>query len=108
MRSAGPPVGCGHFGSFHRAFSAARWSLWALAKAAATAAVAHVPEGRPAVLAVGDTACRHRGPEAYGRRNGRGLVPVRWAFVRDATGRGRAEHFTTTDPAMTPAALVSS
>jgi hypothetical protein len=38
---------------------------------------------------------------------GRGLIPVRWAFVRDATGTHRDEYFVTTDPAMTPVAVVS-
>jgi hypothetical protein len=40
-------------------------------------------------------------------RYGRGLIPVRWAFVRDATGTHRDEYFVTTDPAMTPVAVVS-
>jgi hypothetical protein len=35
-----------------------------------------------------------------------GLVPVRWVFVRDRTGTHRDEYFYTTDPALTPAAVI--
>jgi hypothetical protein len=35
-----------------------------------------------------------------------GLVPVRWVFVRDTTGPHRDEYFFTTDPALTPAAVI--
>jgi hypothetical protein len=35
-----------------------------------------------------------------------GLVPVRWVFVRDATGTHRDEYFFTTDPALTPAGVI--
>ena len=73
LRSAGP-VARGHFSGYHRVFSAARWSTWAVAKAVATAAVAHVPQGRPVVLAVDDTVCRHRGPKVYGRGSHRDAV----------------------------------
>jgi hypothetical protein len=39
-------------------------------------------------------------------KSGRGLVPVRWVFVRDRTGTHRDEYFFTTDPSLTPAALI--
>ena len=39
-------------------------------------------------------------------RNGRGLVPVRRAFARDVTGTHWDEYFMTTDPTLTPAAIV--
>lgn len=39
-------------------------------------------------------------------RAGEGLVPVRWVFVRDLTGTHRDEYLFTTDPGLTPAAVV--
>lgn len=38
---------------------------------------------------------------------GRGLVPLRWVFVEDRTGTHRDEYLFTTDPALTPAAVVA-
>jgi hypothetical protein len=37
---------------------------------------------------------------------GRGLVPLRWVFVRDREGTHRDEYFYTTDPAMSPESVV--
>jgi hypothetical protein len=37
---------------------------------------------------------------------GRNLVPVRWVFVRDVSGTHRDEYFFTTDPALTPTAVI--
>jgi len=37
---------------------------------------------------------------------GQGLVPLRWVFVRDTTGTHRDEYFFTTDPNLTPAAVI--
>jgi hypothetical protein len=37
---------------------------------------------------------------------GRGLVPLRWVFVRDREGSHRDEYFYTTDPALSPEAIV--
>ncbi len=39
-------------------------------------------------------------------KSGRGLVPLRWVFVRDRSGSHRDEYFFTTDLALTPAALI--
>ena len=39
---------------------------------------------------------------------GAGLVPIRWVFVRDQTGTHRDEYFFTTDPAWTPAAIITA
>jgi hypothetical protein len=39
-------------------------------------------------------------------KSGRGLVPIRWAFVRDRSGTHRDEYFYSTDPSLTPAALI--
>jgi hypothetical protein len=41
-------------------------------------------------------------------KGGRGLVEVRWVFVRDLTGTHRDEYFYTTDLAMTPAEVVEA
>ena len=37
---------------------------------------------------------------------GAGLVPLRWVFVRDTSGTHRDEYFFTTDPDLTPAAVI--
>lgn len=39
---------------------------------------------------------------------GRGLVPLRWVFVRDDTGTHRDEFFFTTDPGLPPAAVIAA
>jgi hypothetical protein len=39
-------------------------------------------------------------------KGGCGLVPLRWVFVRDATGTHRDEDFFTTDPTLTPSAVI--
>jgi hypothetical protein len=39
---------------------------------------------------------------------GRGLVPVRWVFVEDLTGTHREEYFFTTDPAFSPARVITA
>jgi hypothetical protein len=39
-------------------------------------------------------------------KGGCGLVPLRWVFVKDATGTHRDEFFFTTDPGLTPAAVI--
>jgi hypothetical protein len=41
-------------------------------------------------------------------KSGRGLVPVRWVFVEDRTGTHRDEYFFTTDPALTPSAVITA
>src|SRR5215213_6780731 len=58
------PLARGHFSSYHRVLSRARWSLWAAGKVLAHAALARVPEGEPVVLAADDTVARRRGPKA--------------------------------------------
>jgi hypothetical protein len=37
---------------------------------------------------------------------GQGLVPLRWVFVRDTSGTHRDEYFFTTDPNLTPSAVI--
>jgi hypothetical protein len=39
-------------------------------------------------------------------KSGRGLVPLRWVFVRDREGTHRDEYFYTTDPALSPESIV--
>jgi hypothetical protein len=39
-------------------------------------------------------------------KSGRGLVPIRWVFVRDRDGTHRDEYFFTTDPALAPAEVI--
>jgi hypothetical protein len=39
-------------------------------------------------------------------KSGRGLVPLRWVFVRDKSGTHRDEYFYTTDPSLSPAAVI--
>jgi DDE superfamily endonuclease len=39
-------------------------------------------------------------------KSGRGLVPLRWAFVRDLQGTHRDEYFYSTDPALSPEGIV--
>jgi hypothetical protein len=39
-------------------------------------------------------------------KSGAGLVPLRWVFVRDLTGTHRDEYFFSTDPGLTPAAVI--
>jgi hypothetical protein len=40
-------------------------------------------------------------------KSGRGLVAIRWVFVHDRSGTHRDEYFFTTDPDLTPAAVIS-
>jgi hypothetical protein len=41
-------------------------------------------------------------------KGGRPLIPVRWVFVRDRTGTHRDEYFFTTDPSMSPQAVIAT
>lgn len=44
----------------------------------------------------------------YWYKAGRGLVPVRWVFVRDRSGTHRDEYFFSTDVQMTPARIIEA
>ena len=55
----------GHFSSFHRVFSRARWSLWPLGKVLSRHALRFVPEGQPVLVAMDDTVIRHSGPKIH-------------------------------------------
>jgi len=75
----------GHFSSYHRVFSRARWSLWPLGRVLCRAVAAWVDEGQPVVVAIDDTTAEHRGPKVYGRgchrdatRSSRRIMGLRW------------------------------
>jgi hypothetical protein len=55
--------------------------------------------GTRSVEVASDQGCWHK--------SGRGLVPVRWVFVRDRQGAHRDEDLYTTDPALTPARVIT-
>lgn len=44
--------------------------------------------------------------EGHWFKSGKGLVPVRWVFVRDRDGTHRDEYFFTTDPGLRPEQLI--
>jgi DDE superfamily endonuclease len=46
------------------------------------------------------------GGTGHWHKSGRGLVPLRWVFVRDLSGTHRDEFFYSTDPALNPEAVV--
>jgi DDE superfamily endonuclease len=39
-------------------------------------------------------------------KSGQGLVPLRWVFVRDSSGTHRDEYFYSTDPSLSPEAII--
>ena len=56
----------GHCSSYSRLFSAARWSLWPLARVLAKAVVALVPRDQAVIVDVDDTIAGHSGRKVYG------------------------------------------
>lgn len=73
----------GHFCSFHRVFSRARWSLWPLGRALARHILRLVPVEEPVVI--DDTVTRHNGPKVYARgchrdavRSSHGITTICW------------------------------
>lgn len=60
------PWVAGHYSTYHRVFSRARWSLWPLGRILASAALALGPKG-PVLIAVDDTVEQHKGPKVYGK-----------------------------------------
>ena len=57
----------GHCSTYHRVFSRAVWSLWALGKALAWLILASLPGDEPIVVGVDDTTAQHRGKKVYGK-----------------------------------------
>jgi DDE superfamily endonuclease len=45
--------------------------------------------------------------DGHWSKSGHGLVPIRWAFVRDRDGTHRDEYFFTTDPTLEAAAIIA-
>ena len=79
------PLADGHFGSYHRVLSHARFSTWDLGRALARLVVTALPADEPIVLAVDDTVTRHGGGKVYGRcchrdpfRSSRGITVFAW------------------------------
>ena len=71
--------------SYHRFFSAARWSLWPLAKVLTGAVVALVPPDEAVLVAGDDTVAGHSGKKVWGKgcyrdavRSGRGMTVRKW------------------------------
>ena len=67
-------VADGHFSSYHRVFSRARWSLWPLGRVLAAAVLGLVPDDQPVVVPMDDTTAQHRGPKVYGKGKHRDAV----------------------------------
>lgn len=57
----------GHPSSYHRFFSAARWSLWPLAHVLAAMVLELVPRDQPVLIGGDDTVAGHSGKKVYGR-----------------------------------------
>ena len=55
--------------------------------------------GSRQVDAAGGTGCWYK--------SGQGLVPLRWVYVKDATGTHRDEYFFTTEPGLSASAIIS-
>jgi DDE superfamily endonuclease len=76
----------GHPSSYHRFFSARRWSPWPLGKVLAAAVLEWVPPEQPVLVAVDDTVVGHRGKRVYAagchrdavRSNTSGRVVTKW------------------------------
>lgn len=64
----------GHYSSYHRVFSRARWSLWPLGKILASAVLKWIPEDQPVLVAGDDTVAQHRGAKVYGKAKHRDAV----------------------------------
>ena len=75
----------GHPSSYHRFFSAARWSLWPLARVLAAAVLELIPADEAVLIAADDTVAAHNGKKVYARgchrdavRSSRGLTVRKW------------------------------
>jgi hypothetical protein len=71
----------GHPSSYHRFFSAARWSLWPLARVLAAAVLEWVPAEQAVVLAADDTVAQHRGKKVFGKGCHRDAVRSSWSHT---------------------------
>lgn len=57
----------GHPSSYHRFFSAARWSTWATGRVLAAMVLELVPPDQPVVMEFDDTVAQHGGKRVYGK-----------------------------------------
>jgi DDE superfamily endonuclease/Archaeal putative transposase ISC1217 len=64
----------GHFSSYHRVFSRASWSTWAVGKVLARLALDLLPPDEPVLVAGDDTVAQHRGKHVYGKGRHRDAV----------------------------------
>jgi hypothetical protein len=73
-------------------------------------AVATAPRTRLTVVWYGGGTRRIEAATGTGHwyKGGKGLVPIRWVFVKDATGTHRDEYLFTTDPALVADAVVGA
>jgi hypothetical protein len=71
----------GHPSSYHRFFSAARWSPWPLAHVLAAMMLELVPPDEPVLVAGDDTVAGHNGKKVYGRACHRDAVRSSWGLT---------------------------
>jgi hypothetical protein len=64
----------GHFSNYHRVFSRASWSTWALGKVLTQLVLDLLPPDQPVVVAGDDTVAQHRGKQVYGKGRHRDAV----------------------------------
>ena len=57
----------GHYSTYHRVFSRARWSLWPLGRVLAGAILNRVAHDEPVLVPIDDTTAQHRGKHVYGK-----------------------------------------
>ena len=68
------PLAQGHFSNYHRVFSRASWSTWAVGKVLARLVLDLLPPEEPVVVAGDDTVAQHRGKHVYGKGRHRDAV----------------------------------
>ena len=66
---------------YHRFFSAARWSMWPLARVLAAAVLELVPAEQPVMLDCDDTVARHPGKKVWARGCHRDAVRSSWGHT---------------------------
>ncbi len=68
------PLAPGHFSDYHRVFSRASWSTWAVGKVLARSVLELLPPDEPVLGAGDDTVAPHRGQRVYGKGRHRDAV----------------------------------
>lgn len=64
----------GHSSDYHRVFSRASWSTWAVGKVLAALVLQLLPPDQPVLVAGDDTVAQHRGKQVYGKGRHRDAV----------------------------------